>query len=323
MLEAFAVMLPVAALVLAGFLFGKLLNPPQQTYRFLYQFIYYLAAPAYVIDNLSRGSWQAFFDLPYLLALLSSQFLMMFLALVITGNFFKEPFGERMLHSLSATFPNVLFLGTPIMLGVFQEQGILPVIQALLLQYIIIVPILISTLKFDQAVRRGFSHGDIRTSLKELLSAITEIVKNPIVLAGSMGLLLSVFAFQLPKPFLTMVNLLGSGFVGLALFAIGIFMAESQFVYKLSVVRESWWVVIIKTMMMPLLTWLLINIFMPSLSSVQSAAAVIISALPTAPTIHLLAIRFGIRRKRSGLEYHLTTLLAFISLSIILAYYLN
>ncbi len=327
MLEAFFSIFPILALVLSGFLIGRMVRKPKEElsdhYMLLDRFIFYVLAPAFFFFTIANGNIDAVINFPYFLALIASQFIMMGLALIITGNFFKEPFGERMLHSLSSSFPNVLFVGFPIMIAVFGEQGIMPAIQAVFIQQAIIMPILLSTLQFDLAVRRGFSHGNMRTTVIEIVRAGLSVIKNPILLSILAGVCFSYFDWEMPKPLTNFFNLANGALNAVALFAIGVFMAQTKFVYTLVVAQESWWVVILKIIVMPLLSWLIVTVAFSYLDSIHAAAVVIIAALPTAGSIMLLAHHFSIRKKRTMLEYHLTSLVSVVTLSIILAYYLN
>lgn len=327
MINSFLSIFPIIAVVLVGFILGRMMKTSDRElnshYLLLNNFIYYIAAPSFFFSALAKVNSTELINLPYFLALLASQFLMMCLALIITGNFFKEPFGERMLHSLSASFPNILFMGFPILTTIFGEQGIIPTIQAVLIQEMVILPLLLSALHFDLAVRRGFSHGTRKTTIDEIIGAFGRLVKNPLVIASLAGVLFALLHLPVPNVFNLLFDMTGQTLNGVALFAMGVFMAQKQFSYKLSISQESWWVSILKTIVMPLLTWLLTSIFFPYLDSVHVAAVVIISALPTSGNIMLLAQAFGIRKKRSALEYHLSTLSGALTLSIILAYYLN
>ncbi|MDI9313170.1 MAG: AEC family transporter [Hydrotalea sp.] len=327
MLQSFFSILPIIALVAAGFLIGRAVRKPSDElsdhYLLLDRFIFYVLAPAFFFFSMAKGNPDAFINLPYFLALIASQFIMMGVALVIAGNFFKEPFGERMLHSLSSSFPNILFLGFPVLLVVFGEQGMLPAIQAVFIQQAVIMPLLLSTLQFDLAVRRGFSHGNRQTTVIEIIRAGLSVVKNPIVLSVAAGVVFSYFNVDMPSALTNFFNLASGALNVVALFAIGVFMAQSKFIYKLSVVQESWWVVILKIIVMPLLAWVIVTLVFPYLDSMHAAVVVIIAALPSAGSIMLLAQRFGIRKKRTMLEYHLTTLASAVTLSIILAYYLS
>ena len=319
--------LPIIILVVAGFLIGRVVRKPSDGlsdhYRLLDHFIFYVLAPAFFFFTLANGNSDAVINTPYFLALIASQFIMMGLALVITSNFFKEPFGERMLHSLSSSFPNILFVGFPVLLVVFGEQGMLPGIQAVFIQQAFIMPLLLSTLQFDLAVRRGFSHGNRQTTAIEIIRAGLSVFKNPLVLSILAGVIFSYFNVDMPNALTNFLNLASGALNVVALLTIGVFMAQSKFTYKLSAVEESWWVVILKIIVMPLLTWVIITIFFPYLDSLHAATVVIIAALPTSGSIMLLAQRFGIRKKRTMLEYHLTTVTSAITLSIILAYYLS
>ncbi|MGI9461638.1 MAG: AEC family transporter [Alphaproteobacteria bacterium] len=327
MFEAFFSISPILALVLAGFIIGRMVKKPKNElsdhYLLLNHFIFYVLAPAFFFFSVANGNLNAIINIPYFLALIASQFIMMGLALVITGNFFKEPFGERMLHSLSSSFPNILYLGFPIMIAVFGEQGIMPAIQAIFIQQAIIMPILLSTLQFDLAVRRGFSHGNRQTSIIEIIRAFFSLLKDPLVWSVAAGLLVAYFGWQMPNFATIFFNLASGGLSTVALFTIGVFMAQTKFTYRLSITQESWWVVILKIIVMPLLAWVIVTIVFPYLDSVHAAAVVMIAALPTAGSIMLLAHRFAIRKKRTMLEYNMTSLASAITLTIILTYYLN
>ncbi|MCG8359154.1 MAG: AEC family transporter, partial [Kiloniellales bacterium] len=122
------VVIPVFAIMLAGYLCGRFGLLGEASSEALNRFVYYVAMPALFVVSMSRVSLAEAFNGPFLLAFGGGMAITGGIAIAGAAWLFPNRLGALGLHGLTATFANTGYLGIPLLLTAFGEPGTLPAI---------------------------------------------------------------------------------------------------------------------------------------------------------------------------------------------------
>jgi malonate transporter and related proteins len=297
------IVLPVFSIMLVGYLAGrfKLLGPASS--EALNSFVYFVALPALFFISMARVEIAEALHVPFLLAygggLLGSFGLSVLVAVFV----FPNRLAALGLHGLSAVFSNTGYLGIPLLLTAFGEAGKLPGIVGTVIMGAVVMTIGLAIIEADlsQGARPARVLGRI----------LLGVIKSPLVLSAAAGLSVSALGWSVPPAVATFSEILAAAASPCALFAIGLFMVGRSFTAGMG---EVGWLVTIKLLVHPAITWWLAFAVM-DMEPVWASAAVIQAALPTGALVFVLAQKYGIYVQRSTAAILVSTVLSVVTLS--------
>jgi malonate transporter len=228
---------------------------------------------------------------------------------VIVGRFaFPGSGGAVTLGGLSAIFANVGYMGIPLFLTAFGQQGVLPAVIAAVAMAAAVMALGVVIIELTLSAGHGIG--------KALRNVGRAVATNPLVIGSVLGFAWNGLGIPLPKPIGTFADLLGAASGPAALFAIGLFLA-SQSLNALMGGRkaiEVVWLLLLKLVVQPLVTWWIAAAV--GLDPFWTASAVILSALPTGALIFVLAQQYGVYVQRASAVILASTVVSVITLSI-------
>ncbi len=146
-----------------------------------------------------------------------------------------------------------------------------------------------------------------------LFKTLKTLASNPLILACLLGLTLNLSDIALIQPVSTVLAILGSIALPLGLLTVGAALVVSA-------VKSAWKPVffssVIKLVLLPLMTLSLCRLF--EVSFIATQIAIIFTALPTATSSYILSRQMGGDSQLMAIIISSQTLLAFISIPIIL-----
>jgi predicted permease len=152
-----------------------------------------------------------------------------------------------------------------------------------------------------------------------LRSALRGMVTNPMPWAIALGALASGLQFTLPGPVDKVVAMLADAASPVALFTIGAVLARSQMnQHEQVAARDYVPVALVKLLLHPLLVWCAGSVAIACgapLAPFALTVLVLLSALPSASNVSLLAEKFGANNGRIARIILVSTALAFLSFS--------
>lgn len=297
------VVIPVFAIMLAGYLCGRFGLLGEASSEALNRFVYYVAMPALFVVSMSRVSLAEAFNGPFLLAFGGGMAITGGIAIGGAAWLFPNRLGALGLHGLTATFANTGYLGIPLLLTAFGEPGTLPAIISTVLNGSLVLALTTAIIEVDLGRGNG--------PLQVLRQVVTGVLKSPIVVSAAAGLLVSAAGLTLPGPLETFCDLMGAAAAPCALFAIGLFMVGRSFTAGIG---EVAWLVGLKLLVQPLVTWWLAYEVL-AMAPLLAASAVILAALPTGALAFVLAQQYGIYVQRSTAAIMISTVLSVVTLS--------
>ncbi|MEC7397740.1 MAG: AEC family transporter [Pseudomonadota bacterium] len=213
------------------------------------------------------------------------------------------PLSELTLQGLAAVFANTAYMGIPLFLTAFGDDGALPAIIATLAGNFILIGGAIAVLEKLRA--KGPSTLDICREVGGTL------IRNPLLVAPILGILFSVSALPLPLPVGNFLDLMAAVAGPAALFALGLSLVGQSLLGNM---REVAWVSGLKLFLQPALT-LIFALYVFDLGERLTAAAVILGALPAGALVYVIAQQYGIYVQRASASILLTTAISIASVS--------
>ena len=201
-------------------------------------------------------------------------------------------------------YPSTGYVGIPLLLIAFGDAAIVPAIIGAVITGAVFLPIAIVMAEIDQ----GRHHAN------RVLRPLVGAAVSPLVIGTAFGLAVSGSGLALPSAAATFLDILGGAFGPSALFAAGLFIGSRKVQAN---TKEVGWLVFVKLILQPLLTWwLAYHVF--GLSGIWAAAAVIHAALPTGVPVFVVAQRYKTYVERSSAAVVVSTGLSVATLSVLL-----
>jgi malonate transporter len=194
------VVLPVFAIMLAGYMSGRFRLLGDASSEALNRFVYYGALPALFFVSLSNvGSGEAL-NWSFVAAFGGGLLITFVLAVAGALLVFRNRLAALGLHGLSAIFSNTGYMGIPLLVTAFGDAGRLPAIIATVIMGAVVMPVGIVIIELD--LGRG---GHPLAIARNVLLAVA---RNPLVLSAAAGLAVSFSGLPLPQAVATFCEIM-------------------------------------------------------------------------------------------------------------------
>ena len=304
------VVLPVFGLILAGVLAGRFRILGQDSSEALNRFVYFFALPAVLFIGMARVPVEKTANLPFLAAYFGALAAVVVIVVIVACVAFPGRVAEYALGAMSAMFANTGDRGIPLFLAAFGPEGILPAVIATVVQTVSVVGAVVAIIETE-------THGDAGPA-RAVARAARAILANPLIVAPVAGIAFSAAGFVLPLPITTFLDFMGSAAGPSALFAIGLFLASRSLKSLIGGRKaiEVSWLVLVKLILQPLLTWA-IGAWL-GLDAFWLASAVILAALPTGALTFVVAVNYGVYIERASAVILVSTVVSVLTLSAVM-----
>ncbi|MFC6671155.1 AEC family transporter [Marinobacterium aestuariivivens] len=282
------VVLPVFAIILAGFICGHKGLLGEGSFEGLNKFVYWIALPALLFRAMAAVDIDALLNWSFLGAYVGGQALTMIVGGLAGLWLFRNSLSEAAMNSMNTVYGNTGFLGIPLMLAAFGDAATVPTIITVVVNSAVVVGA--ATLFIELGSNEA-------TSLRQLLRDISAaLIKNPMLVAPVAGIAWALIGQPLPLAVDRFCELLGAAAGPCALFAIGMFLVGKPIS---SGAGEVSCAVFIKLIVQPAITWWIAAelLQMPPL---LTAVAVIMAATPTGAGSFVLAQQYGVYVQRTS-----------------------
>ena len=301
------IVLPVFAVILVGYGFGRSGALGAEGARGLGVFVYYAAIPALLFRGMA-GDIPAIGDSLTVLGAYFAGTLTIFAASMLLGRtVFRLGLAEQGLMGMSAAFSNSVQLGIPIVLTAFGEAGLVTLGLIISLHSLILMSLATVVVEIGRGQGSHF--------LATLRKTAVAIVGNPVIASIIAGFLWHAAGLPLPDLLRRFLDFLGGAATPAALFSLGATIAGFRIAGDL---RESLTVVTLKLLVLPLLVWLFAS-FVFRLAPIDVAVATACAALPTGSNAFILAQRYDLYVARAASSVMISTALSMLTLGALLA----
>lgn len=245
--------------------------------RVLNRTAFFVATPALLFTVLVHADVRVFFS-PFLATVLASVACGVVLYVAVSLALFRTPLAETTLGAAASTYVNANNIGLPVAIYVLgSAQYVAPV---LLLQLLVLAPLTLTILD-------GSTRGHV-----SLRSIVTQPLRNPMIIASVVAVLIAVLGITVPAPVLAPLDILGGAAIPMVLLAFGMSLHGQRLLKAGSGRKRVAVASAIKVAAMPLIAYL-VGRFVFGLAGPELFAVVTVSALPTAQNIYNFSARYN------------------------------
>jgi predicted permease len=299
---------PIFAVILTGYLAGRWRILGGEANAALNAFVSFFALPILFFGTLARTPVGTVLD-PALMAGFALVVLATFgIGMLSTRLAVRGGLAKMSLQGIAASWGNVGYMGVPLCLAAFGEQGLPPAMLTIIVTAVIAMVFGVMLIELEVAA----GHGPILTFFK----AAWNVARNPLPVSIAAGIVYSGLALPLPTPVEKWIDLLGAAAAPCALFAIGLFLSDKS---VRSGLAEAGLATVIKLLLQPLLAACVLPYFV-DLKTVPGQVALLMASLPTAANAFVLARQFNIQVEQNTASVLLSTGFSVITVSALLVW---
>ncbi|GAA6163666.1 AEC family transporter [Pelagimonas sp. KU-00592-HH] len=305
MLAIFLKTLPFFAIIGLGYWAGRTKFFSQEATAYLTKFVFYFALSAMLFRFAANLSLAEVLDWPlvgaYLLGTLA-------IYLLATGVAFlrRLDIPTAAIEAQCAVIGNVGFLGVPMLVLLLGERAIGPVMLVLAVDLIVFSSLIVILITGSR---------DGRMSFAILRTVGLGLLRNPMIVAISSGLIWSALEIPIPAPLNEFLALLGAAATPGALFAIGASLAA----IAAERVQVAAWLSFCKLVLHPAAVAIAALWIIP-IDPYSAAVVISAAALPVAGNVYILAQHYGVAPHRASAAILLSTVVSIGTVSAVIAW---
>jgi len=299
-------LVPVAFVIVLGFLAGRLGVIKSANSSVLASLALDFCLPALLFAATANMTPPELENWRFFLGIAVGLLSIYLVGLVVAVVAFCKPIAAGSLQALNSAFPNMAFMGVPVLTAVIGTSATLSVVIGNLISSFVLLPI---TLTLLEAGKSQSGAGRAAVAWKSVLGA----VKQPLVWAPLVGILLSVAQIPLPHVAAKSLNLIGESTSGVALFALGLVLSGQKLHIEVPVLLN----VVLKILAQPAMMWLLAVLL--GVTGVYRREMVLLGALPTASMTAMFAVQYNVYVAESDATILLSTVISVATLGICIA----
>ena len=292
--------LPVFAVIVTGWLAGRLGYVPRSLADGLVHFAYNVAMPALLVVTIAQEQAQKLLEWRFLLAFGGGSMLCFALVFVAVRLMFGRSLASSTIFGMTAAMTNTGFVALPVLHAIYGQPAVLPVAVATVFVAAVMFPLTVILLEAE-------AHGAGKRPGAAALAK--QIVLNPMVLATLAGIAWAITGWRIPAPLAAYLNILAGALTPCALFAIGLGLTLDGLRANL---RASMALTVIKLALLPAIVYGFCAVL--NLDRLNTIAAVICAAVPTAKTVFILAGSYKVEEELVAATVSITTLLSVATL---------
>jgi malonate transporter and related proteins len=301
------VVLPIFALVFAGWITRRIgVLGPHATGE-INRFVVYLALPALLFDITAHARWAEIWQPGFMAAFATSAFAIFGLTVLLRHRQ-ARPLPDAAIDGLNAGYANTGFMGFPLVVVAVGRDALAPTLIATILTVCVLFAVSIVLIEVGLQTERH------RTRLA--LKVGRSLLRNPLLVAPVLGALVPASGLAVPDSAEVFLKLLGGAASPCALVALGLFLAEPR--PRQGGRATTALLVGFKLLLHPVLTFVLVTLVFP-LPSILAHTAVLLSALPTGTGPFMLAEFYRREADATASAILVSTVLSLFSVSAYLA----
>ena len=305
MVEIFLRTLPFFAIIGLGFWAGRTRFITEEANAYLTKFVFYFALSAMLFRFSATLPFSDIFNGRLILAYLWGTAAVYGIATAVA--FLRGlDVPTAAIEAQCAAIGNVGFLGLPMLAMLFGEAAIGPVMLVLATDLVVFSSLIVILINGGR---------DGRLTLGTLRLIGVGLLRNPMIVSITAGLLWSAFTLPIPEPLADFLNILGGAATPGALFAIGASLAGRS----AERIRVAAWLGFCKLGLHPLLVGLAVLVFFP-LDAFSAQVVIAAAALPVAGNVFMLAQHYGIAPHRASAAILLSTAASILTVPPIIAW---
>ncbi len=309
MQAALSITIPFFALILLGTWLRRRLFLDALTTNAFSRFAFYVVMPPLVYLTIARQPVADILN-PGFVVRYEIATVLLFLLAYPLGKLLKLDLKQSGILGLNSSYSNYGYIGVPLSILAFGDEAALPLALILFSDTVVLLTMTVFYVVL----------GDDKDSAWQNLKKIPmTLVKNPLLLAAVLGMLTSAVSLQLPAPLLLLLEMLAAAAAPVALVALGAtlsigVMSDSK--------ADLGAISLMKLIIHPLLVAGLFLLW-PGQDPVWIQTAILCACLPVAANVFVLSEHYGAYQKVSANAIMASTLLATLTVPVVLYFLLN
>ncbi|MCP4208748.1 MAG: AEC family transporter [Shimia sp.] len=305
MLAIFLKTLPFFAIIGLGYWAGRTRFFSSEATAYLTKFVFYFALSAMLFRfsaNLSLAevlNWRLIGG--YLMGCLAVYGLATGVAMLR-----KQDIATAAVEAQCATIGNVGFLGVPMLTLLMGAEAIGPVMMVLAVDLIVFSSLIVILITGSR---------DGRMHIGVLKTVSLGLLRNPMIVAISLGFIWSALEIPIPDPMNEFLAILGGAATPGALFAIGASLAGKS----AERVEVALWLTFAKLFLHPLCVAVAALWLLP-IDTFSASVVIAAAALPVAGNVYMLAQHYGVAPHRASAAILFSTVISIATVSVVIAW---
>jgi predicted permease len=184
-------------------------------------------------------------------------------------------------------FPDMVFMGIPILGRLFGPSSLFPILVANLVPSLLIVPLTTVLLELG-------SEEDKRAGSHVFVTTLARALREPRVWAPLLGAVLVILNLPIPQVVISSFDLIGESTTGLSLFIVGLIIAEEKVRMTGAVTADA----LFKNLVHP--AAMLVTVLAFGVTGELARKAILLAATPSAVITAMFAEEYSILRSESS-----------------------
>jgi malonate transporter len=234
---------------------------------------------------------------------------------------FRKSTAASSLQALNSSFPNMAFMGVPVLTAVIGKSAVLSVVIGNLVSSFVLLPLTLTLLEAGKSRKKGkdgTKPGDAAraaepSGIAVVWKSVLGAVKQPLVWAPLAGIAIAMLQIPMPDVATKSLNLIGTATSGVALFALGLVLSGQRLHVGFSVLVNTAFKMLAQPAVMLLLALLL------GVTGVSRREMILLGALPTASMTAMFAVQYDVYVAESDATILLSTILSLATLGVCIA----
>ncbi|MEX2442998.1 MAG: AEC family transporter [Alkalispirochaeta sp.] len=309
-MDIIGIIVPVFFIAILGYLLTWVGLFRTRDIEGLTRYVFSVALPVMLFDSMAKIELPAEFHWE-LMAAYYLPTVALFGATALIGRFvFHQSRQARAVFAMGASYSNTVLIGLPIISAAWGDAGLLPLLMIVTVHAAILFLLTTALAETDPS---GAAEGSAVAGV--IVRTVQGIVRNPILIGIAAGVVANLLALRLPEPLDNTVGLIRGSALPAALFVTGASLREFRIAGHLS---EAGVLIVLKMVVHPTLVWLLAA-FVFHLQPLWIAVAVVTAAMPTGINASVFARKYSGAVAPVATATLLSTVLAVVSTSVLLA----
>ncbi|MEX0374179.1 AEC family transporter [Spiribacter pallidus] len=300
--------LPFFALIFTGYLAARSRILNETAVSGLNGFVFYFALPALLLVKTYAAPAATGQVVDLLIAYYLPGLVLFFATVWVGQRLLKLRMADASIQGLGAVFSNVGFIGLPLIILLYGSEAALPAVLIVMGDTIVMLGLATALVEADLGTGRGI--------LPLLRRTAGGIIRNPIVMAGVVGLGLNLMSVPVAEPIQRYGGLLANAAGPCALFALGATLAGRP---MREGAGETAYVVTLKLFVHPALVAMMV-FWVVDLPPVWAAAALLQASLPIAANVYVLAKRYEQRPAQVSSAIFFSTAAGVLTISLLISW---
>lgn len=299
---------PFFAIIALGYGAGRTGFFNEDATKYLTKFVFFFALSAMIFRFAANIELSEVWDARLIAAYLWGTAFVYGIATIV-GFLRNLNVATNAIEAQCAVIGNIGFLGLPMLTLILGEAAVGPIMMMLAVDLIIFSSLVVILVTGSQ---------DGQMSIRILKTVGLGLVKNPMIVAMTLGLLCSGFDLTIPVPLNEFLAILGGAATPGALFAIGASLATKS----AERIEVAGWLTFCKLVLHPAFV-AFGALFLFSVDPYSAAVLIAAASLPVAGNVYMLAQHYSVAPQRVSAAILVSTAISILTVSLVIGWVTN